>query len=185
MSLLNAVQSNQDNRMGSVSSPSVSTGQQHNATAGGMAGMDMKHQHHSSHGSSMYGHDAIASNMHVKPEIQQQHSTDSIDSGTHARSPSSLSNMGNSIMDACSRYGITGGMDLASPAGTPASPDGPSPGVYDGSTAAAMAMAHSQQLHNPYGAGGRSITSPHGTHCMPGAFHFSVNNLINRKYPKI
>ncbi|XP_078488423.1 transcription factor protein [Ciona intestinalis] len=202
ISLLNAVQnSQQDGRMVSESPTAVSS--QHASTQNnhhtqhnnaGVASMDLKH-----HNANMYqDSSSMLGGMHVKPEIQQQHSVESMESGGHARSPLTPSaqrsppalghNMGSgSIMEACSRYGISGngGGHISSP--TPTSPDCThSGGGYGGSRAAAMAMAHSQQIHNPYGSGSRSsITSPHGAHCMPNPFNFSVNNLIQRNYPKI
>lgn len=198
MSLLNAVHNTHENRIGSASSPSSSTHQQNNhhqqPNGGSLAlGMEMKHQHQTS-ANSLYGsHDAMSRGMHVKPEIQQQHSTEQLEDASHARSPMtpgvqrsplSVGNMGGSgsIMDACSRYGISGSVDLASPTATPTSPDGSNPAVYEGSNAAAMAMAQSQQLHNSYAGGNRGIASPHGSHCVPNPFQFSVNSLMRRKY---
>lgn len=179
MSLLNAVGGNQENSVGS--SPASASGHHQHASTG----MGVMKQSHGGVGSSgVYGEEnGSMGSMHVKPEIQQQHSVDSIDTGSHTRSPitpgsqrspSSLANhgMNGSIVEACSRYGLSGSVS------TPTSPECSASGGYGNSS-----MAHNQQSHNPYQPGSRSgsLSSSYG-HCVPNPFNFSVNNLIHRNH---
>ena len=180
MSLLNAVQNNQENRVGS-SPGSVSN--HHNSSQHQHIGMSgMKQPHSGSGNAGVYGQERSGmGTMHVKPEVQQQHSVDSIESGNHARSPvtpgtqrspASLGGHGmeGSLVDACSRYGISGSIS------TPTSPDCNASSGYSG-------MSH-QQSHNPYSSGNRSssLSSSYGGHCLPNPFNFTVNNLIQRNH---
>ena len=181
MSLLNAVQNNQENRVNSSpgSASSHHSSSQHQHLSLGMSGM--KQNLNGSGGSGVYGQERSGmGTMHVKPEVQQQHSVESIESGNHARSPvtpgtqrspASLGGHGmeGSLVDACSRYGISGSIS------SPTSPDCNASSGYSG-------MNH-QQSHNPYSSGNRSSSlSSYGSHCLPNPFNFSVNNLIQRNH---
>ena len=178
MSLLNAVGGNQENNVGS--SPASSGHHPHGPSGMGV----IKQSHNGISGSGVYGEESGGmGSMHVKPEIQQQHSVDSIDTGSHTRSPitpgsqrspSSLGShgMGGSIVEACSRYGLSGSVS------TPTTPECSGSGGY-----ANTSMNPNQQSHNSYQSGSRSSTLPSSYgHCVPNPFNFSVNNLIHRNY---
>ena len=184
MSLLNSVQSNQESRLSSSPASSHHSSSQHQNNPVSMNGV--KQSLHGGGGAraGAYGQDVNGMRtLHVKPELQQQHSVDSIEAASHSqnsattapqRSPASGGrlNMGSSIVEACSRYGITGS--------TPTSPECSSSNRYG------TVMTHSQQSYNPYSSASRpSLSSPPSGHCVPNAFNFSVNNLIHRNYPKI
>lgn len=184
-----------ENRMvtspGSIGSHAVSQQQQQQHQNNSlMGGMNMKlHSTNSwssgDSSSSASGGGTIQGGMlQVKPELQAQHSIESMENGNNARGPltpgaqrSPLGhNMG--IMEACSRYGISGN-GISSPVATPTSPECPEGGYGGGATA--MAMVHGQQ-HGSYGSVSRPMTSPHGSHCVANPFNFTVNNLIHRNY---
>ena len=182
LSLLNSTQNSQETRAGSspgsASSHHSSSQHQHNAV--GMSGM--KPPHSGAGNVGVYGQEAGGmAAMHVKPEVQQQHSVDSIENGSHTRSPvtpgaqrsPALSHgMGGSLLDTCSRYGISGGIS------TTTSPECSASGGYGGGS-----MVSNQQSHNPYLPTSRSsssFSSSYGHSSHP--FNFTVNNLIHRNY---
>ena len=178
MSLLNSVQNNHDGR---VVSNSVSASLHHNSSqqhnSSGLSGI--KQLQSGRQGVYVQEESGLGS-MQVKPEVQQQHSLDSIENANQSRSPvtpgsqrtqASLSGHGmeGSIMDACSRYGLSGSIS------SPTSPECNASSAYGG------AGLNHQQSQYPSGGRSSSLSSSYG-HCVPNPFNFSVNNLIHRNH---
>ena len=185
MSLLTSAQSSQEGR---ISLPSTST-----HTSPDMSEIKQPHSSAEGYGQSGHGQSGHGQSGHgvrplpVKPELPPQHPVETIKSTNHSQAPSSTGpqrssaglngsrhGMGSGIMDACSRYGISGRVL------TPSSPESNLSNAYGG---AVMSQGH--QSYNSYSSSSRpSLSAPPG-HCVPNAFNFSVNNLIHRNYPKI
>lgn len=123
----------------------------------------------------------ITRTLPIKPEALSQRSVDSFTSHNHINtgnrdSPSGFNkedkhDVGCGIMDACSRYNISGLIP----------PTSPTVNLSNATT-----MSHVHDSFNSYFSGGKScsISTPRN-HCAPTALNFSVNNLIHGKYPKI